>query len=462
MSSEPVAAAALLGDRVPLSRSGRDSEQVLLGHGSGGRLTAELIEQIILPAFAQPGPRAARRSGDAGRAAAASAWPSPPTRYVVTPLFFPGGDIGSLAVHGTVNDLAMGGRPAARPVAGLHPRGGAAAGGAAPGDRLGAGGRRRGGRAHRHRRHQGGGARLRRSALHQHLGRRAGPGRASTSPRARIAPGDAVLRLGHARRSRGGHPLAARGAGPGGRDRQRHARRCTSWPPPCCDACPDTHALRDPTRGGPGRDPGRDRRAPAAGHRRSTRARCPVQRRGARRLRAVRPRSAAGGQRGQAGGLRARRPRRGRAWPPCAPIRWAATPALIGQVTAEHAGLVVLRTPIGGQRILDLPLSRAASAHLLSDQPVAEGGSERHGEATSSGVEEVHILWISEGMSCDGDTVSVTAATQPSIEDVVLGLIPGSAQGPPAQQGAGLRDRRGLPGAVPAGGPRRAGRRTCW
>jgi hydrogenase small subunit len=38
---------------------------------------------------------------------------------------------------------------------------------------------------------------------------------------------------------------------------------------------------------------------------------------------------------------------------------------------------------------------------------------------------DVHILWISEGMSCDGDSVSVTAAQQPSIEDVVLGLIPG-------------------------------------
>src|SRR4029079_17834400 len=41
------------------------------------------------------------------------------------------------------------------------------------------------------------------------------------------------------------------------------------------------------------------------------------------------------------------------------------------------------------------------------------------------GVEEVHILWTSEGLSCDGDTVSVTAAMQPSIEDVLLGLIPG-------------------------------------
>ncbi|HZG05109.1 MAG TPA: hypothetical protein VE546_16320 [Streptomyces sp.] len=42
-----------------------------------------------------------------------------------------------------------------------------------------------------------------------------------------------------------------------------------------------------------------------------------------------------------------------------------------------------------------------------------------------SGIDEVHVLWISEGMSCDGDTASVTAATLPSLEDVVLGAIPG-------------------------------------
>src|SRR3954469_19141391 len=40
-------------------------------------------------------------------------------------------------------------------------------------------------------------------------------------------------------------------------------------------------------------------------------------------------------------------------------------------------------------------------------------------------VKEVHILWSPDGMSCDGDTVSVTAATQPSIEDIVMGAIPG-------------------------------------
>lgn len=40
-------------------------------------------------------------------------------------------------------------------------------------------------------------------------------------------------------------------------------------------------------------------------------------------------------------------------------------------------------------------------------------------------IEDVHILWITEGQGCEGDTISITAATQPSIEDVVLGTIPG-------------------------------------
>jgi len=40
-------------------------------------------------------------------------------------------------------------------------------------------------------------------------------------------------------------------------------------------------------------------------------------------------------------------------------------------------------------------------------------------------IKEVHILWMTAGLSCDGDSVSITAATQPSIEDVVMGAIPG-------------------------------------
>src|SRR5437773_3754844 len=47
------------------------------------------------------------------------------------------------------------------------------------------------------------------------------------------------------------------------------------------------------------------------------------------------------------------------------------------------------------------------------------------GITKSSPVSDVHILWITAGLGCDGDTVSVTAAEQPSIEDVLLGAIPG-------------------------------------
>ncbi len=45
--------------------------------------------------------------------------------------------------------------------------------------------------------------------------------------------------------------------------------------------------------------------------------------------------------------------------------------------------------------------------------------------STKTQVEDVHIVWITAGLGCDGDSVSITAATQPSIEDVLLGAIPG-------------------------------------
>src|ERR1700722_10551967 len=43
----------------------------------------------------------------------------------------------------------------------------------------------------------------------------------------------------------------------------------------------------------------------------------------------------------------------------------------------------------------------------------------------NSPVSDVHIVWMTAGLGCDGDSVSITAATQPSIEDVILGAIPG-------------------------------------
>jgi hydrogenase expression/formation protein HypE len=119
---------------VPQSRY----DQILLGHGSGGQLTADLIRRVFLPAFdndvlsaledqatlslpptlpspargegenAKPSPLAGEgRVGGAPRIAFTT------DSFVVRPIFFPGGDIGRLAVHGTVNDLAVGG---ARPL----------------------------------------------------------------------------------------------------------------------------------------------------------------------------------------------------------------------------------------------------------------------------------------------------------------------------------------------------------
>lgn len=82
-------------------------DRVLLGHGSGGKLSAQLVERVFLPAFGNPTldqlNDQATFSIDGVRLAMTT------DSFVVKPLFFPGGDIGSLAVHGTVNDLAMGG-----------------------------------------------------------------------------------------------------------------------------------------------------------------------------------------------------------------------------------------------------------------------------------------------------------------------------------------------------------------
>lgn len=81
--------------------------RVDMNHGAGGRASAQLIEQLFARAFDNP----ALREGNDG-----AVLPAPPAghrlvlatdAHVISPLFFPGGDIGALSVHGTVNDVAM-------------------------------------------------------------------------------------------------------------------------------------------------------------------------------------------------------------------------------------------------------------------------------------------------------------------------------------------------------------------
>jgi len=82
-------------------------DTIVLGHGSGGRLSADLMREIFLPAFQNP--ILARLDDQATVTVNGTRLAITTDSFVVKPLFFPGGDIGSLAVHGTVNDLAMGG-----------------------------------------------------------------------------------------------------------------------------------------------------------------------------------------------------------------------------------------------------------------------------------------------------------------------------------------------------------------
>jgi len=87
-----------------------DHKEIVLGHGSGGRLTHQLVGKMVLPAFRNE-ILASEHDGavfavDGTRLAFST------DSYIVHPIFFPGGDIGDLAVNGTVNDLSMcGARP---------------------------------------------------------------------------------------------------------------------------------------------------------------------------------------------------------------------------------------------------------------------------------------------------------------------------------------------------------------
>jgi len=85
-------------------------DTILLAHGSGGKLSHELVEKTFLPFLANP---ALNKLDDSAIFEVSGRLAFTTDGYVVNPIFFPGGDIGKLAVCGTVNDLAMNG---ARPL----------------------------------------------------------------------------------------------------------------------------------------------------------------------------------------------------------------------------------------------------------------------------------------------------------------------------------------------------------
>ena len=83
----------------------KPNDTVVLGHGSGGKLSHDLINRLFLPEFGKAAPRALDDSAIVNVNGQRLALTT--DSHVVSPLFFPGGDIGRLAICGTVNDLAM-------------------------------------------------------------------------------------------------------------------------------------------------------------------------------------------------------------------------------------------------------------------------------------------------------------------------------------------------------------------
>jgi hydrogenase expression/formation protein HypE len=103
MSTQP--SANFNGWSCPLAL--RDYPNIIMGHGGGGKLSAELVQHLFLPAFNNQPLGQLADSAIVTMSGARLAFST--DSFVVQPLFFPGGNIGSLAINGTVNDLAMSG-----------------------------------------------------------------------------------------------------------------------------------------------------------------------------------------------------------------------------------------------------------------------------------------------------------------------------------------------------------------
>ena len=341
-------------DRIERARRRRPrvrEERITMSHGAGGKATQTLIEAIFLDAFRnpllEPLEDAARLADGRERRRVALTTDS----FVVSPLFFPGGNIGDLAVNGTVNDLAVAGATPLYLSAGFILEEGfpvadltriAESMRDAAARRRGAGG---------HRRHQGRAARQGRRLLHQHRRRRRRPSRACTS--AWRTPGRGTRSSSPGRSA----TTASRSCWPGASWTSRRTwsptpRRWRNWWPGCSPRCPGS--ARCATRPGAAwrrsstRSPG-----PPTSACWSTRtpSRCAPRSAARAELLGIDPLYVAcegrlvavvdGGQAEQAlAALRAH------------PL--GAQAAIIGQVTADPPGMVLLKTAFGGTRIVDL------------------------------------------------------------------------------------------------------------
>jgi hydrogenase expression/formation protein HypE len=334
------------------------TDRVLLGHGSGGKLSAELIEKLIVPALSNPqldelDDQAVLALPPSADGAGAARIAMTTDSFVVSPIFFPGGDIGELAVNGTINDLAVGGaRPLALTLAFILEEGfpiadlqrvlasiqRAAARAEVPivtGDTKVVG----------------------RGACDQIFINTSGVGLVPASVAlgtAHVRPGDAILVSG----TLGDHGVAVMAHRTGldlGGDLASDTAPLYSLAAAILRAAPETHAMRDPTRGGLGAtlvEIATRRRLGVEVDERLLPIRDTV--RGACELLGLDPLLVA-----NEGKLVAFVPEaaadRALAAMRAHPLGRHA--ARIGSVASSHAGIVELITPVGGRRLFDLPFA---------------------------------------------------------------------------------------------------------
>ncbi len=225
--------------------------QVVMGHGGGGRLSADLIEHLFIPGFggdvlARMEDQATVRLGrDDAEQAPRLAFTT--DSFVVKPLFFPGGDIGKLAVYGTINDLAVGGaEPLYLSSAFILEEGFALSELARIVRSMGRVRRGRGPTGHR--RHQGRRTRQGRSGLHHDLGRRPGARGRELSIRS-ARPGDRIVVSG----TMGDHGVTIMSVREGlafDTELESDCAPLIGLTRAMLSACPTIRAMRDPTRGG--------------------------------------------------------------------------------------------------------------------------------------------------------------------------------------------------------------------
>lgn len=326
-------------------------ERVMLGHGSGGQLTGQLVQELILPAFRNPAlepldDAAVLEIGDERVAFTTDG-------YVVTPRTFPGGDVGCLAVHGTVNDLAMmGARPVALSLSFVLEEGlpmeelrAVVASAAAAAERAGVPVV------------TGDTKVVEQGSADGVFVTTTGVGRI---PRGRelgsrrVCPGDLVLVSGTLA-DHGATVLVQRLGLELEGDLRSDTAPLHGLVEALLEACPEVHALRDPTRGGLAAtlvEIAERRKLGIRADEDTIPVRDAV--RGACELLGLDPLQIA-----NEGKLVAFVPERAaaRALDALRAHPLGRDAAIVGRVVEDHPGTVVLRTPIGGERVLDLPFA---------------------------------------------------------------------------------------------------------